>query len=151
MTENAGFLNDLALDQVETDPADGVYRAFVYDVKTVNYKDTAKGKAVVFTYRIADGKFKGEDVQEWKSANSFDDNTKKKWLKARILSLGVPESRLTNLDPQDLVGLEVMITLKKNGQYLNVNKVELVQSGNAAATPEQASAPASVNAALSDL
>ena len=147
MTENAGFLNDLGLENVETAPADGKYAAYLYDCKFVEYKDTSKGKALVFTYRIADGKFKGEDIQEWKSANAFDDNTKKKWLKARVLSLGVPESRIGAVNPQDLVGLAVWITIKKNGEYTNVNKVELRdEAGNATAAPleapQQAAAPA---------
>lgn len=119
-----GFLADLGLDSVEADPnalPDNTYPAFVYDAKMVAYKDTSKGKALVLTYKIADGPHKGKTIDEWKSANSFDDARQKGFLKQRILSLGIPETKIADLDLDDLKGLAVTIKTKKNGQYTNVN------------------------------
>lgn len=139
---SAGFLADLGLDSVEADPnaiPDGKYAAYVYDAKIVAYKDTSKGKALVLTYKIAPGSIhSGKTVDEWKSCNKFDDARSKGYLKQRILSLGVPENRMADLDPNDLKGTAVYITTKKNGEYTNARMVEVRDESTTA--PNQVSA-----------
>lgn len=144
-----GFLSGLGLDEVEGLP-NGGYNAFVFDAKVVSLKDAAKGKRLVITYKIADGKFKGETVDEWKSCNPFDDYKTKGWLKKRILSLGVPEDRIDSLSPTDLVGTEVFIKVKKNGDFINVNDVQLGFVKSEEESMEAALDGGSVSVAASD-
>ena len=127
-----GFLADLGLDEIDEDPnrlPDGPYNAYLTDAKVVTLKDAAKGKRLVLTYKIADGPHKGKIIDEWKGINAFDDARSKAFLKQRILSLGVPEDKISTLDLNDLVGLEVRITKKQNGQYQNINNVTLGHAG----------------------
>lgn len=123
-----GFLADVGLDSVEADPnhlPDATYLGYLTDCKIVHYKDAAKGKAVVFTYKVDEGDHKGKVIDEWKSANSFDDAQKKGWLKQRIISLGVPESRVGAVNPDDLIGTAVKFSVKAKGEYRNVTFVAL--------------------------
>lgn len=134
---------DFDLNAVDEDPnafPDGTHKASVYKAEVVKYKDASKGKAIVFTYRLQEGDHKGKDIQEWQSANSFDTSTKKSYLKRRLLSLGIPESRLNTLtmeDLSDLIGTMVFITKKQNGQYHNITNVRL-DDGSAAAEAQTA-------------
>lgn len=126
-TATGGFLSDLGLDSVETDPnhlPDATYKGYLTDCKVVQFKDASKGQALVFTYKVSEGPHKGKTIDEWKTANKFDPANKKAWLKSRILSLGVPESRLNILNPDDLIGTPVSFTVKKKGEYTNVTFVK---------------------------
>lgn len=132
-----GFLADLGLDEVESDPnhlPDATYLGYLTKVKVQPYKDKAKGKAIILTYKVSDGEHKDKTVDEWKSANSFDEPRKKAWLKQRLLSLGVPESRMNAVNPDDLVGTAVLFTVKKNGDYINVTSVKLRDENEAVAS-----------------
>lgn len=136
-----GFLSDLGLDQVEADPnflPNSKYAGYLYDIKVVKFKDTTKGKALVFVYKVSDGDHKGKTIDEFKSANSFDEPSKKSWLKQRLLSLGVNEAEINNVDLASLKGKAVWFTTKQNGEYRNVTSVELRDD-----SVEVASSPAS--------
>lgn len=139
MTADAGIFADLGLEDVADDPNTfpaSTYKGFLFDAKVVNYKDAAKGRALVLTYKIADedSEHNGKTVDEWKQCNSFDDPTKKAWLKRRLMSLGVPEDRLSQVNPADLVGTAVFFTTKKNGEYTNVTFVKKADEGDTTAT-----------------
>jgi hypothetical protein len=143
-----GFLSDLSLDTVSDDVnafPDGTYEAFLYEAKLIQYKDTSKGQALVLTYKIADGPHSGKTIDEWKSCNAFDDERAKGWLKARIKSLGVPESRYDTVDPEDLVGIKLLISKKQKGEYHNVTSVKLSDGSSSS------SVGASTSASVSDL
>ena len=130
MTE-PGFLADLDLDNVDPDPKafpDGTYNAYLTEAKVVALKDVAAGKRLVLTYKLFDGPHKGKTIDEWKSINKFDDARSKAFLKARLLSLGVPEEKISSINPADLSGIAVRITKKTNGQYKNVTNVVLGHS-----------------------
>lgn len=154
-----GFLADLGLDTVESDPnaiPDNKYPAFVFAANIVKYKDTSKGQALVLTYKIADGPHKGKTVDEWKSANSFDTVQQKGYLKQRLVQIGIPESKLNELDPDDLVGLPVTITTKKNGEYTNVRYAAArdendLGDANSAPVSNGASSSAGSSASIADL
>lgn len=132
-----GFLNDLGLDDVNPDPnyiADGLYRAFVYGSE-VRTKQSTGGKSWVLTYKVApDQKHAGQTQQEWFDLDPKGDNAelKRSFLKKRVLSLGVPESKIGSIQPNDLVGIEVSLKIVHKGSYQNVGDVTLAGSG---ATP----------------
>ena len=150
-----GFLADLGLDTIESDPnaiPDNKYPAFVYDAKVVKYKDTSKGQALVLTYKIADGAHKGKTVDEWKSCNPFDDARQKGFLKQRLVGIGIPESKINDLDPDDLKGLPVTITTKKNGEYTNVRfAVKRDEDDLGGENVPASSSPAGSSSSIADL
>jgi hypothetical protein len=147
------FSDDLGLENVPKGFATGVYQGFVTNVRPHTYKDEAKGKAIIITYRCdvdPSGQFTGESIDEFKSCNSTDSNVKKRFLKQRLEELGVPESRQNSVTPSDLIGKPVYFTVKNDGQYINVTKVQLrdpsVAVGSSTAVPGVATTPANANA-----
>lgn len=141
MSVDGGFLSDLALDGVEADPnyiADGVYHAYVYESEVRTKKDGTP--SWVLTYKIApdEAKHAGQQIAEWFDLKPVGPNAtlKKSFMKRRVLSLGIPETRINAVNPVDFVGTEVSITVKHKGQYQNVTDVRLV---SAAATKPAAS------------
>jgi hypothetical protein len=146
-----GFLNDLNVDwdKVSSNPntvSDGTHHAFVFDAKVVDLTAKDKGKSLVITYKNApDDSEPGKQKDEWrglpvvtadgKFASDKDANNAS-WLKQRLLSLGVPESKIGDLDPGDLVGTEVYVTYKTKGEWQNVVNVKLAsdsENGDATA------------------
>jgi hypothetical protein len=155
MTENTGILADLGLADVPDGLPEAQYLGNVFNCKVQPYKDVAKGRALIFTYKVndPDNPMHGETVDEWHSINSFDTPTKKRFLKARLLSLGIPENRMNQFSPQDVIGLAVFFTVKKNGQYTNVTDVRLIEGGDvkSAATGATATAAAPSGVDVDDL
>jgi len=136
----------MGLDNVEADVnhiADGVYPAFVYESTTVVAKTgkNAGKTSWVVTYKIAEGQFKGRTQQEWFSLDPANE-TVKPWLKRRILSLGVPETKIGDFQPADVVGTAVTVKIQTKDGYQNVRDVKLRDESEAATT---ASAPAAVS------
>jgi hypothetical protein len=160
-----GFLNDLTpgLDwnndeSVPLDPnkvADGTHHAFVYDCKVVDLTAKGKGKSLVITYKMADDDQNAKvEKDEWRAIPvvtadgqfaSDKDRTAATWLKRRLVSLGVPETKINDVDPKDLVGTEVYVTFKTKEQWQNVTDVKVATAeGTPSATTQSA-------ASLSDI
>lgn len=136
-----GFLNDLDLGDTNADPnyiADSKYRAFVYQSEVRTKKDDTR--AWVITYKIApDQKHAGQTQQEWfdllpKDSTAPNAELKRSFLKKRILSLGVPESKIGQVNPNDLIGTEVSLTIKHKDGYQNVGNVDLAEGGSSTQT-----------------
>lgn len=142
-----GFLNELGLnwDAVPTtnNPSDGTHRCFVTksEIKT---KQADQSKSWVITYRVADGeKEQGRTNDEWRPIPNVQngnfvtekDETNARWLKQRLMSLGVPETRVGSTSPKDLLGIECYVTFKTNttskGSFQNVVNVKLASEVNA--------------------
>lgn len=126
-TQPVGLTSDLGLESVPDALPDATYSGYVVDLRVVNAKPPKTGRSLVFTYRNdAPGTpLDGERVDEFKSANPGDTTQQKRFLKQRLESLGIPESRMSSLTKEDVVGKAVFFTMKTNGQYHNVSKVEL--------------------------
>jgi hypothetical protein len=114
---------------------DDTYETFVTKAEIKESKAGNKGLAL--TYRIASGDHEGKNISEWKNIPivksgeqpTAEDKSALSWLKQRLLSLGVPESRMNSLsDPQELVGTHVYVTTKTKDGYTNVRNVELVEN-----------------------
>ena len=134
MTTDAGFLNDLGLENVSADPnhiADGKYPAHVFGSEIREKK--AGGKSWVLTYKIDSSSplHAGASQQEWFDLQPTGDNAelKRSFLKKRVLSLGVPESKIGSLNPNDLLGIACSVTIVHRNGYQNVGNVELVTDG----------------------
>lgn len=135
-----GFLNDLGLDSVEADPnhiADGLYPAFVYGSEVRLKKDQTK--SWVLTYKIAPeaAKHSGQTQAEWFDLEPKGENAelKKSFLKKRILSLGVPESKINEVNPDDLIGIKVNVKIVHRNGYQNVGDVTVTEGTTASAAP----------------
>lgn len=134
-----GLFGDLDVSSAEDDPwsvPSNTYEATVYEVEV---KDTQAGDktGLNIVYKISSGDHAGKTVREWKlipkGSVTPEDKKAASFLKMRLSSLGVPESRMNSIDVNDLQGLDVIINVKVNGDYTNVTKVELA-SGNAERT-----------------
>lgn len=122
------FFGELDLENAPDDPnsiPDGTYRAFLTDIGKKGTKNDPNKIGVTFKYKLSEGQYDGFEVTEWKSANATDDDRTKSWLKQRLLGLGVPADRLSSVDPSDLIGKEVYVTVKARNGYTNVNRVSL--------------------------
>lgn len=128
------------------------------DVKQMNGTDKdgePKFPSLILTFTIADdeGDLNGLTVSEFKSVPPSDkaDTPKGKaalgWLKNRLDSLGVPADRMNDLDPNDLVGIHCYVTVKKNGDYTNVQKVVVIDDAALSVSPtDNPFTPAKVSA-----
>jgi len=139
------LFKSMGLDEVEADVnhiADGVYPAFVFESTVVTAKTgkNAGKDSWVLTYKIAEGQYKGRTQQEWFSLDPAN-TTVKPWLKRRIISLGVPETKVGEFEPADVVGTAVTVKIQTKEGYQNVRDVKLQESGSAPAplTPQAAS------------
>jgi hypothetical protein len=125
------LFGDLDLENAPDDPnaiPDDVYKAFLTDVKKGPTQKNPEKVGVTFKYKISEGKYEGREVTEWKSAMKDDDEQTKGYLKARLLSLGVPEDRLGAVEADDLIGKEVRITVKNRNGYTNIQRCVLESS-----------------------
>ncbi len=66
-----------------------------------------------------------ETLETWQnipdSGDPEKDATSAKWLKRLFKSLEIPEDRMSEVEPEDLIGLEITATVytQQNGQYEN--------------------------------
>jgi hypothetical protein len=143
-----GLFDELDVASAADDPfgvPDDMYEAVVekVEVKVSNdktYHDDTPVKGLSITYKITEGDYAGEKVSEYKyipkpvdkNAPTADERRSMSFLKQRLLSLGVPESRINSFEPDDVVGADVYVTTKKNGNYTNITDVK-VNNGSAAA------------------
>lgn len=121
----------------------GTYRAVVSKVTTDKTKQGDKF-GMLIEYTIDDenaGPSNGNSVSEWKRIPHNEDavplNEGEKaralsFLKQRLMNLGIPEARMNDVTPDDLMGIRVVISVKKNGEYTNVAKVDLDQTESGA-------------------
>lgn len=131
--DDAGFFADLGLEDAPDNPGyvpDGKYHAYVFGVKPFKKHDEEKGKDIkklIFTYKIDDpnaGAFNGKKIDVWRDANKDDDPDVKAWLKRDLKTLGVAEGQMKGLKFSDLQGTRVVIKVKNNGSYTNINAIE---------------------------
>jgi hypothetical protein len=153
MSTDAGFLNDLGLDNVEADPnyiSDGPHPGFVFDSKVVTKKDNTK--SWVITYKVApeDESFAGKTQDEWYNVTNPSAD-QKSWLKKRVLSLGVPESKVGAFDPAEVIGTAVFFNIRHKNGYQNVGEVTLRDEATGEAVAQAAPAQAAPAATVSDL
>jgi hypothetical protein len=143
----SSLFGDLDLQQFDDDPwsiPDDTYEATVSNVEVARTNAETK-LGMTIQYTITSGNASGQLVTEWKRVPErnnpqADDNRAGAFLKQRLLSFGIPESRLNEVKPDDLIGLDVYITTrtglnKKNGQkVVNVANVQLKDSGPVSGT-----------------
>lgn len=131
-----GELDVQSAEEIDYTVPDNTYPAFVFDVKVGMTKgnpteNKPKKLGMTLIYKISEGEYEGRQVQEWKQIPepadpknlTEDEKRSLSYLKTRVLSLGIPEERVNDVQPDDLIGREVVITLVSKGEYQNVRKV----------------------------
>lgn len=127
------LFGDLDVASAEDNPWAVPANTYEMDLFKVEVKDKDGKKGLILTYKISAGEHKDKTVSEYKAIPQPADPknpTKEEsdalsYLKMRLKSLGVPESRMNTVDINDLQGTACIVTVAINGEYTNVKKVEL--------------------------
>jgi hypothetical protein len=130
----AGFLNDIGLDSVEADPnyiPDGMYKATIVKSE-IQGKKSGDGNNWIITYAIQEGAQASKQQSEWFDLNPSGDNEalKKSFLKKRVVGLGVPESKINEVDPTYFIGQKCVVSIKHKNGYQNVSDVRLADASS---------------------
>lgn len=131
MSEN--IFGDLDIANAEDNPfavPDNTYEAYVTNAK-VGLTKAGDKLGLTIEYSIDGGDQNGKKVSEFKHVPRSNDVMEPairaraaSFLKMRLSSLGVPDDKMNELDPTDLIGTPVVITVKTKDGYTNVNRVE---------------------------
>lgn len=135
------IFGDLDIASAVDDPfalADGTYEATVTKCSVQEANSGDKGFTLEYTaHDCDDPAMEGRKQSEWLTIpemenGEFSDPEKGpmhlSFLKKRLKSLGVPEDQMNSVEPDDLLDLEVVITVKKTGEYVNIKKLVLANS-----------------------
>lgn len=129
-----GLFGDLDVAAAEDNPwavPANTYEATVFTVEVKADKNGNQG--MILVYKIASGDHEGKTVSEWKTIPTpadpkhptAEEMKAASYLKMRLTSLGVPETRINSVEIGDLEGIPVTITVTVNGEYTNVKRVEV--------------------------
>lgn len=130
-----GFLDEMGLDQVDAASDDwsvpnGVYPAVIVESKIAEFGGVNKWQ---INYKIDedDENAAGKQVSEFFDLSPDLPDTRKAWLKRRLLTLEIDDEAAASLEPEDIIGTEVVVTVKNKPSadgtrtYTNVTKVAL--------------------------
>ena len=121
------LFGDLDIASAVSDPFnitdEGIYKGAISDVSLVEgeNKDGVPYKAVVIKLTAEDGR----SYQDWLRFPMPQDSDavvsmKKTFIKAFYQGLEIPEDRMNSVTPEDIKGMDVVFTLKKNKKgYMN--------------------------------
>jgi hypothetical protein len=129
-----GIFGDLDVASASDNPwlvPANTYEANIYSAEIKRDKNENLGLELI--YKIANGEHEGKTVREWKVVPepadpknmTADEKKQTSYLKMRLRSFGVPESRMNSMNINDILGLEVIIKVIINGEYTNVARVDL--------------------------
>jgi hypothetical protein len=139
---STGFLKDMGLETIDATGTDwsianGVYPATITDSKIMNPKnDTSKNLwQITYTLDPEVETYHGRTVSEFYDLNPELPSERRVWLKRRLLSIGVNDEQAATLEPADIIGTEVSVTVRNKNTndktYVNVTKVELRSNAGA--------------------
>lgn len=137
-----GLFGDLDIAAAADDPfavEDGTYITVVTSCKTqTSQKDGKKGLTFDFTIEEEDDnpeKMWGRKISEWLTIPETDENGEFKdpdkgpifmsFIKRRLKALGVPEDEMNSVEPDDLIGIREITTVKTKNDFQNIVKMVL--------------------------
>lgn len=141
-----GLFGDVDASEIPEDPFhvdDGTYLSVLTEVKFVTRSgDGGHGIAMKWTITEDDSEFEGNTLNDWKTyypeltESDLTSDIKKDLsrLKARLLSIGVPEEDLNAFEEnaQDYIGTEAYVTVKNTAdtkdpskKYRNITYIRL--------------------------
>lgn len=135
--------------------APGTYSSIVSNV-TTEEKDS--GTYLVITYTVTEGPSQGKTHREYNRIIKGQPQTEQeinnmRFIKTRMLSLGVPAERINSVEPEDIEGTEVALTVdkqKNNPRYMQVVRVDVL-SPVTESTPSSLPTAAKPAAAAGDI
>lgn len=98
------------------------YRCTISGAVVAPTKDESK-VGITFKYTVREGHYTGRELQDWKEVPpklpegvepDADYMQKLAFLKQRMLSFGIPESRINQTKPADVIGIDILVTLVKS-------------------------------------
>lgn len=128
-----GLFDELDVASAADNPwaiPDNTYPAVVSKIEVKPNK--AGDMAMYFYYKITEGDHADFEVSEYKRMPSQRDTTplstaeaakSTSYIKQRLASLGIPESRMNSVDQDDLVGIECYISTQVKNDFVNVRSV----------------------------
>jgi hypothetical protein len=129
-------LNDVSVGITPGDHVGKVTDAKVIKTKKKDAPEGVMAYQLVITYRSNEGdsvsEFKKLGISEWPGEGikpDDDHETSRKWLKSRLVNLGVREEDCDTVIKSvgQLIGTPVQFSIKMNGEYTNVSFVKLYQ------------------------
>lgn len=145
-----GFLDSMGLDDVDGSAIDysianGVYPMTISDSKIIPHSKKPGIEQWQITYKV-DGEvedFGGRTVSEFFDLDPSLPDNRKAWLKRRLYSLGFDDETIRTMDPADVIGVDVTVTVVNkpaadgSRTYTNVKAVALGNDADsyAAANP----------------
>lgn len=124
------LFGDLDFDKASDDPFAVPDNSYVCYLTSVKVGPTKAGDKVgmTLTYTIDEGPHSGKQITEWKNipqpvnpkSPSDDDLRAMSFIKQRLIGLGVPAERISEVQPDDLVGIKCVVAVKNKDGYTNV-------------------------------
>ena len=104
--------------------------------KNEHKNDTSKNLwQITYTLDPEVETYHGRTVSEFSDLNPSLPSARRVWLKRRLLSIGVNDEQAATLEPADIIGTEVSVTVRNKNTndktYVNVTKVELRSNAGA--------------------
>lgn len=137
------LFKDLDVASAADDPFkvdDGTYLTTVTSCKIQETKDGKKGLTFDFTIdddaeHNANEAMHGRKISEWLTIPDTTDDGEfvdpekgpifLSFIKRRLKSLGIPEDEMNTVDHEDLIGIQVVTTVKTKNDYQNITKMVL--------------------------
>lgn len=144
-----GLFGDLDVESASSSlwPEDDTYLCTITESETGPSKKTENNPVDeqdiywVLTYTVKEGSWEGTELKERQRVlvpvdpNNLTPAERRSatYIRRRLESLGIPESRMNTVTREDLIGIECAVTTRANKDDNfppNVSKVELVQDGS---------------------
>jgi hypothetical protein len=117
---------DIASASIVTGPPADAYKAIITRFERAATRNDENKFGLNITYTRLEGEWEGYDEREWlwiptgpeptEEEEKKDRNKARTKIKKRLVSLGVPEKQMNNLDPEVMLNLEVIITTAMKSQ-----------------------------------
>jgi hypothetical protein len=132
-------LENVKVEQTNALP-DGQYVGFVSEAKIVTKKDGNLALVLTYTVRDDENQHNGEKQVEWRTFPRMidvdgvqryaeeKDERDARFLKMRLISLGIKEDEIPGLDVTDIQGTPVKFTVRTNNGYKNIRWVETISA-----------------------
>lgn len=136
----------LGLDDVKVEVTnalpDGQYVGFVSEAKIVTKKDGNLALVLTYTVQDDDSQHNGHKQVEWRTFPRMveidgvqryaeeKDERDARFLKMRLLSLGIKDDEIPKLEVADIQGTPVKFTVRTNNGYKNIRWVETLDASS---------------------
>lgn len=128
---------------------EGVYEGIV-SAASVERRGEKDSLFLILEYSVTEGRYKGRSQSEFKRLpegpmSGWDDKDFQalSFVKARLSDLGVPPEKMGSLEADEIVGTEVVFTVKpskRDKDYMNITRVELATGQTVGPLPTAAPA-----------